>query len=201
MSTKYVLHGGNIRDSKDQGRAYFEELVTGLGRQPRLLLCFFALPKNTWQSRYEEWSVRINTAFENYEPVLEMATQEGYPQQAARADVLWIYGGDDKILLDHVKQTDGFIESLGKFKAVTGSSAGAILLADYSWTCDRRTVRRGLDIVHTNTIVHYGSSYGSEDPRGPIDWDKAEQELRAAIGPEAPITKLPEMEFKVFRGR
>ena len=47
-------------------------------------------------------------------------------------------------------------------------------------------------------IPHYNSNYGVDDPRGPIDWQKAKDEL-AKYGDKAlPIYALEEGDFVVF---
>ena len=195
--TKYVLHGGGIRGSVDEGKAYFEELAKGLGKQPRVLLCFFAQPEAVWTEKYEEWIKRIGVVSEA-EPIFGQASVTDFPLQAQRHDILWIYGGDDELLKQTVSQIPRFVNLLQSFSVVAGSSAGAILLAKKSWPCDRRLIHDGLAVVNTNALVHYGSNYGSDSPLGAIDWQKAEAELRAAIGPDERISKLREGEFEVF---
>ncbi|MES2970720.1 MAG: hypothetical protein V4702_00145 [Patescibacteria group bacterium] len=199
MSTKYILHGGAIRASQDKGKAYFEEIVKNLGDNPRLLLCFFAQPEEEWGAKYQEWKERITAALASIKPQFEMADRITYRQQAERNDVLFIFGGDDDLLLDVAKKTEGFIASLANLRVVTGSSAGAILLSDYSWCCDLRKVTRGLGIVPANVLVHFGSSsYGSDDPRGPIDWEKVEQELKNAVSNKYSIMRLHEGQFEII---
>ncbi|HLC91458.1 MAG TPA: Type 1 glutamine amidotransferase-like domain-containing protein [Candidatus Saccharimonadales bacterium] len=196
--TRYILHGGNIRGSGDEGKAYFEEVFKDLGKSIKVLFCFFAQPRELWQPKYREWSERISRVLGDLDFEFTLAEPQKFREQINDAEVLYIYGGDDELLLETVQKTDEFVDSLSNFKVVTGSSAGAILLADHSWGCDRRKVAEGLGVVPTNTLVHYGSSYGSDDARGPIDWDKAEQELREAVGPNAEIIKLHEGEFEVY---
>lgn len=197
MKQAVILHGGRIKTSVDGGKAYFAEIVKNLGKTPRLLLCFFAQPREEWESRYEELQNRISSLLD-CQPAYSMATPAEYYRQAGQSDALLMSGGDATLLHTWADRTSGFIESLRSLPVIAGSSAGADLLVEKFWACDWRTVQKGLGIVKTNLMVHYGSQYGSLDPRGSIDWQKAEAELRASIGPAAVITKLQEGEFKIF---
>lgn len=196
--TKYILHGGDIRGSKASGKSFFEAIVKDLDPQPTILMCFFAQPETRWPELFKEWTERISKTLA-LKPKFEMAFEDNYPDQAKRADALFIYGGDCNLLQDKAKNTKGFIESLSKIKVVAGSSAGAILLSQKSWCCDDRDVNTGLGITPLNCMVHYkSSSYAKNDSRGPIDWEAAEKDLQTAIGKNAKVTRLAEGEFVVL---
>lgn len=198
MSTQYILHGGNIRTSKDEGKAYFEAIVRGLGEIPRILLCFYAQPREVWEEKFSEWTARISSKLPTIKPEFEMALPENFEKQSVRSDVLFLYGGDNQLLLEQTKKTKNFTGLLLNYRVVTGSSAGAIILSNYSWGCDRRQIFKGLAVVPVNTIVHFGGLYGGDDARGPIDWQKAEQELREVVGKNAQVICLREGQFETF---
>jgi hypothetical protein len=40
--TKYILNSGRATSSTDRGRKFFDEVFKGLGRNPKLLVCYFA---------------------------------------------------------------------------------------------------------------------------------------------------------------
>jgi hypothetical protein len=47
-------------------------------------------------------------------------------------------------------------------------------------------------------IPHFESDFGSTDPRGPVDWQKAHKDLEEYGDTTLPIYALREGEFKVF---
>lgn len=56
---------------------------------------------------------------------------------------------------------------------------------------------KGLSILPIKFLPHYKSSYGNEDSRGHIDWDKALQELKD-YKEDFPIHALKEGEYVVI---
>lgn len=56
----------------------------------------------------------------------------------------------------------------------------------------------GLSILPIKFLAHYHSAYGENDPRGPINWQKAYKELSAYGDTTLPICALPEGDFRVF---
>ncbi len=197
--TKYILHGGDIRNSYDEGKAFFSDMVDGLGLKPKILLCFFAQPKAVWQDKYMEWRVRIAASAPRYSIQFGLATQKDFKNQSEDYEALFVYGGDSTKLINEIKELVNYGEVLGRFKVIVGSSAGAIMLSKYAWDCDARSVVEGLSFVPAKVLVHFESeTYGKVDPRGPIDWQKAWDELAAYDDPALPILELHEGEFETF---
>ena len=74
-----------------------------------------------------------------------------------------------------------------------------VMLADSYYTCDWRSCRKGFALLPIKFIAHYQSAFGDGDPiRGPIDWQKAYDELRAYGDTTLPIHALKEGEFIVM---
>lgn len=197
--TKYILHGGDIRNSYDEGKAFFTDMVDGLSLKPKVLLCFFAQPKSIWQDKYMEWRVRIAASVPKFSIQFGLANQKDFKAQSEEYDALFVYGGDSTKLINEMKQLVNYREVLDKFKVVAGSSAGAIMLSKFAWDCDERKIVEGLSMVPAKVLVHYESeTYGKVDSRGPIDWQKAWNELAAFGDPAMPILELHEGEFETF---
>jgi hypothetical protein len=72
------------------------------------------------------------------------------------------------------------------------------MLATHFWTCDWRLCLDGLGILPIKFIPHYESDFGADDPRGPIDWQKAYDELAVYGDTSLPIHALTESEFIVL---
>ncbi|HEY5667791.1 MAG TPA: hypothetical protein VIR03_01365, partial [Candidatus Saccharimonadales bacterium] len=80
---------------------------------------------------------------------------------------------------------------------VATNSASSDMLATHYWTCDWRECANGLGILPVKFIPHYLSDFGTDDPRGPIDWQKAYDDLAAYGDTSLPISALKEGEFIV----
>jgi hypothetical protein len=197
--TRYILHGGDIRNSADEGRAFFSRLLDGLGSQPRLLVCFFAQPEEIWNDKFMEWRVRIAACVPKSSITFGLANPENFIEQSKEYDALFVYGGNGPLLIESIKHLGKYREVVDRFRSVAGSSAGAIMLSKYAYDCDDRQIVEGLAFVPAKTLVHFESeTYGKVDPRGPINWQKAWDDLAAFGDPAMPILELHEGEFETF---
>jgi hypothetical protein len=194
--TRYILAGGGDRKDPAKGRRLCEAFTEGLSRPVRILDCFFAEPRETWEQKFANFKAFYAQHLGN-NATPELAFPATFEEQAAKADVIYLHGGDDTLLGHYLKQYPDLTARIFKDKTVVGSSAGASFLSTFSWTCDWREARPGSGIVPVRVIVHYGSNYGSDDSRGPIDWRQA----RAALAPHHPelsLHSLAEGEFIII---
>ena len=195
--TKYILAGGNDRESENYGQTLAAEIFKTHPKPVHILSCSFASPREEWEAKLpirEQW---FKQAFGDQTEVT-LAQPNTFQQQAKEVDVIYFHGGDDDLIAYRMSQ---FQDLTGLFtgKIVVGSSAGADWLATTFWTCDWREVRRGSGLTPLNIIPHYESpTYGNEDSRGPIDWQKANNELKTAIGSNQTVTPLHEGQFTVI---
>lgn len=197
--SKYILHGGGLRTSADEGKAFFSDMAEGLGAKLNVLMCFFAQPQEAWQDKYAEWRVRTAACIPRVTIHFGLATQSEFQEQCKHFDTLFVYGGSSRKLINEIKQIKNHGELLAGFKAVAGTSAGAIMLSQYGWDCDERKIEEGLNFVPAKVLVHYESkTYGADDPRGPVDWQKAKRELGDYGNPLVPVFELPEGRFESF---
>jgi hypothetical protein len=112
-------------------------------------------------------------------------------------DILYLHGGDETLLAHYLNSYVG-LEQAWQDKVIIGTSAGAEYLARDYWTCDWRQVRTGKGLVDLHVITHFDSEeYGRSDPRGPIDWEAAQDEFQATLEPGEEITILREGESVV----
>lgn len=196
--TKYVLNSGGIKRHPKLKRQFHQELVKGLGSNPKFLLCNFAQGREYWEGKFQGYSNTIAEDMpEGVESSFELAMPADFAGQCKRADIIYIHGGDDALLQHWIKQFD--YKNLFEGKVIAGNSAGSDMLATHHWTCDWRACADGLGILPIKFIPHYLSDFGDNDPRGPIDWRKAYDELAAYGDTALPIHALKEGEFVVFQ--
>lgn len=195
--TKYVLNSGGIKRQPELKKQFHQELVKGLGNNPKFLLCNFAQGREYWEVKFQGYSDSIaEDMLQGVKPSFELAMPADFAEQCTRADVIYIHGGDDHLLQYWMKQFD--YKTLFKGKVVAGNSAGSDMLATHHWTCDWRACADGLGILPIKFIPHYQSDFGDTDPRGPIDWQKAYDELAAYGDTTLPIHALKEGEYIVM---
>ena len=196
--TKYVVNSGGINNIPDKGKRFFDEVFTGLGPNPKLLICLFAQPREDWEERYQE-SVDFFRKFfhEGTVPVLTLAFPDIFADQVRDADAVYIRGGDDHLIQYWLRQFD--LPGIWEGKVIATNSAGSNVLAQHFWTCDWRQLMDGLSILPMKFISHFQSEYGVDDPRGPIDWSVAYEKLEKYGDTGLPMYALKEGEYQVFK--
>ena len=194
--TKYVLNSGGIKHQPELKKKFHQELVKGLGKNPKFLLCNFAQGREYWEVKFQGYSDAIaKDMSEDVKPSFELAMPVTFEEQCKRADVIYFHGGDDHLLQYWMKRYD--LGKLFKDKVVGTNSASSDMLATHHWTCDWRSCADGLGILPIKFIPHYQSGFGDADPRGPIDWQKAYDDLAKYGDMSLPIHALKEGEFIV----
>ena len=195
--TKYVVQSGGIKNQPKLMRKFHQEIVKGLGNTPKFVLCNFAQGREYWEAKFADYCNMIAEDMPNgVKPTFELAMPDKFVNQCKNADVIYFHGGDNHLLKHWVKQYD--IAKLFKDKVVATNSASSDMVATHYWTCDWRECQDGFGILPIKFIPHYKSNFGDEDPRGPIDWDKAYKELKAYGDQDLPIVALKEGEYKLY---
>ncbi len=194
---KYVLNSGGLKRQPKLKKEFHQELVKGLGNNPRFLLCNFAQGREYWERKFQGYSNSIAEDMpKDVSLAFELALPVDFVEQCKRADVIYVHGGDDYLLQYWMRQFD--LAEIFKDKVVAGNSAGSDMLATHHWTCDWRSCADGLGVLPIKFIPHYQSGADDADPRGPIDWQKAYDELAVYGDTTLPIYALEEGEFIVI---
>jgi len=195
--TKYVVNSGNVHNNPDKAKKFYTEVLKGLGNKPKVLFCLFATPREYWEQKFEKYkNMFLELIPQKAKPIIEMALPSTFENQVKQCDVIIIPGGDDHLLQHWLKRFD--LLKIWDGKVVATSSASSDLVSTHFWTCDWRQCMDGLSILPIKFIPHYKSFYGSDDPRGPIDWDKAYKELEEYGDKSLPIHALEEGDHIVF---
>lgn len=194
---KYILNSGGLRNWPEKAVKFNREIVKGLGAKPKILFCHFAIARENWEGKFAEYTQRfLESMDKGINPIFELAYPDKFIEQLKNNDAVVIHGGDDNLLLYWLKKFD--LPEIWKGKVVAGSSAGSNALAKHFWTCDWRECFDGLGILGIKFIAHYKSDFGSDDSRGPIDWDIANQELEKYGDKSLPIYALEEGDYIVI---
>ncbi len=203
--TKYILQSGNVKDFPEKMKKYNEEVFRDFlsggknektqDESVKVLFNFFSQKREDWEMKHDNYDKRLR---EDVDLKLEtkMAMPNEFAEQCRWADVIIFAGGDDDLLRCRMLKFD--VPGIWEGKVVTGGSAGASYLVNSFWTCDWRKIMDGKGIIPAKFIPHYKSDFGTDDPRGPIDWDKAYEELEGYGDKNLPIYALEEGDFVVF---
>lgn len=195
--TKYVVQSGGIRNQPELKRNFHQELVKGLGATPNFLLCNFAQGREYWESKFQGYSDSIKEDMpKGVRPTFTLAMPSEFIKQCEQADVIYFHGGDDNLLQYWMRQFD--MPSLFDNKVIATNSAGSNMISTHYWTCDWRQCNDGLGVLPIKFVPHYESSFGANDPRGPIDWNNAMHEISQYGDMSLPIYALKEGEYTIF---
>ncbi len=195
--TKYILNSGGVNNQPELKRQFHQEIVNGLGSSPKFLLCNFAQGREYWELKFPGYSSAIAEDMpEGVKPAFELATPDKFVEQCEQADVIYFHGGDDHLLKYWMGQFN--MTEIFEDKVVATNSASSNMLVTHYWTCDWRQCADGSAILAIKFIPHYQSEFGADDPRGPINWQGAYEELKAYGDSSLPIHALKEGEYTVF---
>lgn len=195
---KYVINSGGLRKNPEKNKLYVAEILKDLGKKPKVLICFFAQKREDWENAYQEYLDRVKENLPNgIEVIFDMAYPEKFVEQMEDCDALIMPGGDDHLIQYWLKKFD--LEKIWQGKTIATSSASSNMVVKHFWTCDWRQSMDGFSLVPIKFIPHYKSNYGIDDPRGPIDWDKAYADLKNYGDKNLPIYALEEGEFIVIK--
>jgi hypothetical protein len=196
--TKYVLNSGGIRNEPERKKKFHLEIIKGLGKNPKVVMCNFAQGREYWEPKFQGYCDSFAEDMpDGVKPSFKMAMPADFAERCQWADVIYFMGGDDHLLQYWMKQYD--LKKLFKDKVVATNSASSDMLVKHFWTNDWRHCADGFGILPIKFIPHFKSDFGSADPRGPVDWDDAYKKLEAYGDTSLPIHALEEGEFIVMR--
>ncbi len=190
--TKYVFHSGSIDKSDDKGRAFFNEILNGLGDEPKLLICQFAEKKKHWRDKFETYSENIRN-FVECSPNISLADPFTFKDQVANSDAVYVHGGDNHLMRYWFSQFE--LEGLFNEVVYAGSSAGVSILSNCFWSQSWDRCLEGLDVLPFKFMAHYNAVEieGAPTPEG--YWRNAYEKLSAFGDKSLPIYKPDEGTF------
>jgi len=190
--TRYILSGGYPWKAPDGGKAFFEELARGYEEPVKILECLFARPEDAWTKAYVEEQELVARLLPDKNIEFQLARRDAFIEQIRWANTIYLRGGDTAALLAALAQYPGWEKELGG-KTLAGGSAGAMVIAKYSYSIDELALEDGLGLLPIKVQVHYRSDYNAPH----VDWDNADEAL-ASYKEKLPVWNLGEGEFKVF---
>ena len=198
MAVTYFLNSGGLKNFPDKKRKFHRELVDKLGNNPKILICIFAQPREAWEEKFPGYSNSILEDLDDgVKPEFTLAMPDTFERDSRQADIIYCLGGDDQLAMLRFGAFD--LPQIWDGKRVATNSASSCMIASSFWTCDWRKCMDGLGILPLKFIPHYNSSWGTDDPRGPIDWSQAKVDLNQFGDTSLPIHALEEGDFIVVK--
>jgi hypothetical protein len=195
--TKYVLNSGGLRNQPERAKKFFVEITKDLGPKPNFLMCYFAEKREDWEKKFSDYTIGFSDLMpEGVDPDYKLAIPNEFPAQVAWSDILYMHGGDDSLIRFWLQKFD--LPKIWDGKVVATNSASSDVLSKHFWPCDWRECMDGLGILDIKFLPHYKSNYGSDSPRGPINWEQAKNELEEYGDKSLPVYALEEGEFVVI---
>ena len=146
--TKYVLNSGGLRNNLPRAREFFTEVVNGLGNSPKVLVCYFAQPREKWEEKFEELK-KSDLYPEGVQPEYTLAFPDIFDLQIKDTDIIYIYGGDDHLIQYWLSKYN--LPQVWEGKVVATNSASTDALSTSFWTCDWRKIMNGLALLPIKT--------------------------------------------------
>jgi peptidase E len=180
--TKYILHGGTGKGTRGGKDDLYREMLKDAPHEVRVLLVYFAKELDRIAINQEEDTEGFTKEKGDKVLTFEVANEEHFVEQAKQADVIYLHGGSTPKLLSALKKFPG-LKELFEGKTIAGDSAGANVLASFSFSVSGDGVLVGLGIVPIRLLCHYFQerAHSLDD-----------------VAPELELVRLREYEQQVF---
>jgi Peptidase family S51 len=179
--TKLILHGGFTMGEKQENDAFFKEILKAAPRRVKILLVYFAKEPDRIAKNKAEDIEQFNKSKKDKDLVFEVAEPKLFPEQANRADIIYLHGGHSGLLYDALQKIPN-LEELLRGKTVAGDSAGANVLCEAFYSM-KIGAHVGFGLIPIKIITHF---------------KKENQHELDHMYPQLETLFLPEYEFKVY---
>ncbi len=178
-TTKYVLGGGFMKRTPDEGYAFYRAII-GDRKTANVLICCFAMPRDQWEIGYDEDKNKILSTNNKASPSFQNANLDNFVNQVTWADVIVFRGGSTNDLMDNLKKVQGWQNNLTG-KTIVGSSAGAYMLSSsYVMTDTTPQLAPGLGLLPIVIATHYRSTFihNGDIDKSQTFWDNVDYLMR-----------------------
>ncbi len=175
---RLILMGGRPWLARDKGRGLVETLLRDTAPTVRIGMCIFAQPQSDWEETRKINAAMIAQFAGNTNVDIKVMTPQGFVETSAWANVIYMPGGDTRVLKKALGNYD--IAKLWDGKTIAGASAGAHVLCKRGVYLQDRQIVNGFGWVNASVVVHWRSP----DFAGftADDWDWAEKTLAEPAG-------------------
>ena len=179
--TTYILHGGRTKLDSASNNLFFKQFTDTVPKnQVKILLCYWAREKETWNELFENDKAKILKESTKKVDINIIDVSENLPTQLKEADVLYFSGVEEEFLRPYMSRLQ-FLRKVLDNKVYIGSSMGALLASKYYVLSlsnqNEDTVYDGLGLVPYNILCHWNieankdkkiSMLKEKDPQTPL---------------------------------
>ena len=179
--TTYILHGGRTKIDSASNNLFFRQFTDTVPKnQVKILLCYWAREKKTWNELFENDKTKILKESTKKVDINIIDVSENLPTQLKEADVFYFSGGEEEFLRPYISHLQ-FLKKALDNKVYIGSSMGALLASKYYVLSlsnqNEDTVYDGLGLVPYNILCHWNietnkdkkiSMLKEKDPQTPL---------------------------------
>ncbi|MFT7558034.1 MAG: hypothetical protein ACI83D_000716 [Planctomycetota bacterium] len=152
------------------------------------------MERETWEERYNRFTKHfIEYIPDGITPELSLADTNSFTTQVRESDIVFFYGGDPEILRLRLEQYD--IPAIFDNKVVAGTSAGSAVFCSEYWGYSTRRPAPGLGIFPIKFMPHCYAELPDPGIHGPLDRERAKEELRQSGDSDQKIYDLREGEY------
>ena len=120
----------------------------------KILLVYFAEREEMIELRIEQDKESFNKNGESKNLEFRIASPENFLEGCKWANVIYLHGGRTAKLMEVLKKYRN-LEQVFSDKIIAGDSAGANVLAQFSYGKNSKEVNEGLKILPFKVVVHY----------------------------------------------
>lgn len=191
--TKYILQGGGMKEFSFRKYINLWKLLNLIPRKSKVLVVFFARPKETWEMLYKK-TKNSSLVFGRWDIEYVLASDDSneFIKQIKECDVVSFQGGNTPKLQKKLAEISDFRQLL-EDKIVIGSSAGSLVFAKYYYDQDYDQIFEGLNFLNIKIITHYKTK-GEYAENSGDDKLKMLKEFKEEI----PVYAIRETEFVII---
>ena len=167
--TTCILHGGFTRVRNTLNEGFYAEIASHTKDKGTILYVYFACENESIgeiTERFQEHQGRILAHAHGKKITHDLAVHTEFPAQLARADTIFINGGNPEKLMKELHLYPNLAEML-KGKTIAGSSSGAYALSTYYYSITPVPgVYQGFGIAPVRLTCHFETEHSAEHYRG-----------------------------------
>lgn len=151
--TKFTLHGGSLGNESKANQKFYQEVTQDLPEQANILAIYFAREENEIPNLIQQDEARFQKSSPKINFIIAEKSPEKLTQQIQKSHAIFMSGGSELNLRKYLQQID--FPKLIQGKTISGSSAGANIIAQSYFTNDRNQTENGFGIIPIKTICHF----------------------------------------------
>lgn len=153
---KFILHGGFSVEKfpAQEDDIFFHEILKDTLEDIKILLVYFAEREEMVQIRIEQDKESFTKNNVSKKLEFKVTSEDNFLEDCKWANVIYLHGGRTERLLEKLNKYKN-IKQVFSNKTIAADSAGANVLAQFSFGKNSKQINEGLKILPFKVVVHY----------------------------------------------